>query len=196
MHGKGGEAVSGDRREQRETRRLPAIDWTLLYGNRLSGYGLCGSASPSVVPLGIAEDDRYYLDDYRLGGSVFVRQFPRRIEIVSPGGFPAGIDEQNLLWEQNPRNRRIAEVLGRCGLVERAGQGFDLIFRACIRQSKPLPDFSRTSSHSVWVTLHGEIQDAEPKGATLAELQQVLPALSRNQVQRLFVSCEMPDVFA
>ena len=149
-----------------------------------------------MVPLGIAEDDRYYLDDYRLGGSVFVRQFPRRIEIVSPGGFPAGIDEQNLLWEQNPRNRRIAEVLGRCGLVERAGQGFDLIFRACIRQSKPLPDFSRTSSHSVWVTLHGEIQDAEPKGATLAELQQVLPALSRNQVQRLFVSCEMPDVFA
>ena len=99
--------------------------------------------------------------DYRHGGSVFVRQYPRRIEIVSPGGFPPGINEQNLLWEQNPRNRRIAEVLGKCGLVERAGQGFDLIYRACIQQSKPLPDFSRTSEHSVWVTLHGEIQDPE-----------------------------------
>lgn len=99
--------------------------------------------------------------DYRLGGSVFVRQYPRRIEIVSPGGLPAGINQENILWEQNPRNRRIAEVLARCGLVERAGQGFDLIYRECIRQSKPLPDFSRTSENSVWVTLHGEIQDPE-----------------------------------
>lgn len=99
--------------------------------------------------------------DYRHGGSVFVRQYPRRIEIVSPGGFPPGITEQNILWEQNPRNRRIAEVLGKCGLVERAGQGFDLIYRTCIQQSKPLPDFTRTSEHSVWVTLHGQIQDPE-----------------------------------
>ena len=92
---------------------------------------------------------------------MFVRQYPRRIEIVSPGGFPPGINESNLLWEQNPRNRRIAEVLGKCGLVERAGQGFDLIYRECIRYSKPLPDFSRTGEHSVWLTLNGEIQDPE-----------------------------------
>ncbi|PIS35959.1 MAG: transcriptional regulator [Nitrospirae bacterium CG08_land_8_20_14_0_20_52_24] len=99
--------------------------------------------------------------DYRSSGSVFVRQFPRRIEIVSPGGFPAGITRENVLWQQNPRNRRIAEVLGKCGLVERAGQGFDLIYRECIRQSKPLPDFTHTDDHSVWLTLHGEIQDPE-----------------------------------
>ena len=99
--------------------------------------------------------------DYRHSGSIFVRQYPRRIEIVSPGGFAAGINEQNLLWEQNPRNRRVAEILGKCGLVERAGQGFDLIYRLCIRQGKRLPDFLRTSEHSVWVTLHGEIQDTE-----------------------------------
>ena len=29
--------------------------------------------------------------DYRHSGSVFVRQYPRRIEIVSPGGFPPGL---------------------------------------------------------------------------------------------------------
>jgi ATP-dependent DNA helicase RecG len=99
--------------------------------------------------------------DYRSGASVFVRQYPRRIEIVSPGGFPPGITPENVLWQQNPRNRRIAEVLGRCGLVERAGQGFDMIYRECIRQSKPMPDFTRTDDHFVWVTLHGEIQDPE-----------------------------------
>ena len=92
---------------------------------------------------------------------MFVREFPRRIEIVSPGGFPPGIGPENILWQQNPRNRRIAEVLAKCGLVERAGQGFDLIYRECIRQSKPLPDFSRTDTRSVWLTLQGEIQDPE-----------------------------------
>jgi ATP-dependent DNA helicase RecG len=99
--------------------------------------------------------------DYHHGGSVFVRQYPRRIEIVSPGGFPPGITPENILRQQNPRNRRIAEVLAKCGLVERAGQGFDLIFRESIRQSKPLPDFSHTDAHFVWLTLHGEIQDPE-----------------------------------
>jgi len=99
--------------------------------------------------------------DYRSGGSVSVRQFPRRIEIVSPGGFPPGITVENILWEQRPRNRRVAETLARCGLVERAGQGFDLIYRECIRQSKPLPDFSHTDANQVWITLRGEIQDPE-----------------------------------
>lgn len=99
--------------------------------------------------------------DYRHAGSVFVRQYPRRIEIVSPGSLPPGITPENILWEQSPRNRRIAEVLGKCGLVERAGQGFDFIFKECIRNGKALPDFSHTGTHSVWVTLHGEIQDPE-----------------------------------
>ncbi len=99
--------------------------------------------------------------NYRDAGSVFLRQYPRRIEIVSPGGLPAGVTPDNILLQQKPRNRRIAEVLGKCGLVERAGQGFDLIYRECIRQSKPLPDFTHTSENSVWVTLHGEIQDPE-----------------------------------
>ncbi|MDE2743308.1 MAG: putative DNA binding domain-containing protein [Gemmatimonadota bacterium] len=99
--------------------------------------------------------------DYRHVGSIFVRQYPRRIELVSPGGFPVGITPENILRQQNPRNRRIAEVLSKCGLVERAGQGFDRIFRECIQQSKPLPDFSHTDAYSVWLTLHGDIQDLE-----------------------------------
>src|ERR1035438_9288490 len=59
--------------------------------------------------------------DYRLPGSIFVRQFPRRLEIVSPGGFPPGITAANLLWRQSPRNRRIADACAKCGLVERSG---------------------------------------------------------------------------
>ena len=60
--------------------------------------------------------------DYRHPGSVFVRQYSRRLEVVSPGGFPAGITPENMIDKQFPRNRRIAESLLRCGLVERSGQ--------------------------------------------------------------------------
>ncbi|MGD9765195.1 MAG: ATP-binding protein [Candidatus Binatia bacterium] len=97
--------------------------------------------------------------DYRLSSSVFVRQFRRRIEIVSPGGFPPGVSPENILERQNPRNRRIAENLGRCGLVERSGQGADRMFEESIRQSKPLPDFGGTDPYQVSLTLHGEVQD-------------------------------------
>ena len=97
--------------------------------------------------------------DYRLGGSVFVRQYPRRIEFVSPGGFPAGITEANVLDRQSPRNRRIAEALSRCGLVERAGQGMNLIWESCLRESKPRPDFQGTDAFQVSLTLHGDVQN-------------------------------------
>jgi ATP-dependent DNA helicase RecG len=99
--------------------------------------------------------------DYRMGGSVFIRQYPRRLEIVSPGGLPPGITTENILWEQAPRNRRIAETLGRCGLVERSGQGMNRIYEACIKEGKPMPDFSHTDAYHVWLTLRGEVQNPE-----------------------------------
>lgn len=99
--------------------------------------------------------------DYRLAGSVFVRQFPRRIEIVSPGGLPQGITLENILDRQLPRNRRIADTLARCGFVERAGQGANRIFEACILESKPLPDFTHTDDWQVSLTLHGQVQDPQ-----------------------------------
>jgi ATP-dependent DNA helicase RecG len=99
--------------------------------------------------------------DYRLGGSVFVRQYPRKLEIVSPGGFPPGITPENILYRQAPRNRRIAEVFAKCGLVERSGQGVDRMFEACIKEGKPHPDFSRSDDYQVAVNLQGEIQDPQ-----------------------------------
>lgn len=97
--------------------------------------------------------------NYQLGGSIFVRQFPRRLEIDSPGGFPLGITVDNILDRQNPRNRRIAEILTKCGLVERSGQGMNLIYEELIKQSKPTPDFSRTDQYQVGITLHGTVED-------------------------------------
>lgn len=95
--------------------------------------------------------------DYRLGGSVFVRQYARRLEITSPGGLPAGVTPENILDQQNPRNRRLAETLARCGLVDRSGQGMNLMFEGAIRQGKSLPSFAGTSQHAVCLTLNGTI---------------------------------------
>ncbi len=95
--------------------------------------------------------------DYRHGGSVFVRQFAQRLEVVSPGGLPTGITPANILDQQNPRNRRLAEALAKCGLIERSGQGMNLMFESAIRQGKALPSFAGTSNHEVRLTLHGAI---------------------------------------
>lgn len=158
----------GPAQERREFRQgfLPVLDtlWELINRrNDLQHFqdGLYVWDVPTFNEAAVREGILNAVShrDYRHGGSVFVRQYPRRIETVSPGGFPPGITATNVLWQQLPRNRRIAEVLGKCGLVERAGQGFDRMYRECIRQGKSLPDFSRTDAHFVWLTLHGEIQD-------------------------------------
>jgi len=99
--------------------------------------------------------------DYRSGASVFVRQYPERIEIASPGGLPQGITLENILWEQFPRNRRLAEAFAKCGLVERAGQGMNRIYESCIKESKGEPDFTHTDQDHFWITLYGAIQHPE-----------------------------------
>lgn len=99
--------------------------------------------------------------EYRAGASVFVRQYPERIEIVSPGGPPPGITLENILWEQFPRNRRLAESFARCGLVERSGQGMNRIYESCIRESKGEPDFTHTDADHFWITLYGTIRQPE-----------------------------------
>jgi ATP-dependent DNA helicase RecG len=99
--------------------------------------------------------------DYRLAGSTVIRQYARRIEIVSPGGLPTGVTFENILWTQAPRNRRLADALLRCGLVERSGQGMNLMFETSIRESKAEPDFSRSDQYTFWLTLHGEIRHPE-----------------------------------
>lgn len=97
--------------------------------------------------------------DYRLGGSVFVKQYPRWIQVDSPGGFPAGVSPQNILERQSPRNRRLADALARCGFVERSGQGADRMFSAAVSEGKLPPDFSRSDDYLVSVILHGQVQD-------------------------------------
>ena len=95
--------------------------------------------------------------NYQLGSNVFLRQFSERIEIDSPGGFAPEITPENILVRQSPRNRRIAEVFNKCGLVERAGQGVDLMYQLAIRDSKDTPDYANSDDFTVSVVLNGQV---------------------------------------
>jgi ATP-dependent DNA helicase RecG len=97
--------------------------------------------------------------NYQLNGSVFVRQYHERLVLESPGGFPTGVTLDNILDRQSPRNRRIAEILALCGLVERSGQGMNLIYELSIKEAKSLPDFRGTDASFVCLTLNGLVLD-------------------------------------
>lgn len=99
--------------------------------------------------------------NYQFGGSIFVRQFRDRLVVESPGGLPVGITLDNILERQFPRNRRIAEILSLCGMVERSGQGMNLMFELSVQEAKALPDFTGTDDYFVSVTLNGLIIDKE-----------------------------------
>jgi len=97
--------------------------------------------------------------DYRMGESVFIRQYPKLLEIESPGRFPPGITADNILDRQNPRNRRIAETFQKIGHVERSGQGADKMFRIMIEEGKSRPDYSKSDEYRVVLRLDSEIKD-------------------------------------
>ena len=113
--------------------------------------------------------------DYRLPRSTFVRQSPRTLTVESPGGFAPGITPENIIHEQSLRNRRLAEVAGKCGLVERSGQGVNLMFEKAVQEAKSLPDYGRSTDISVRLTLDCTVQDPnfllflEQAGSTLLE---------------------------
>lgn len=101
--------------------------------------------------------------DYSISGrSIFIYASPQSFAVVSPGGFPQYITPKNILkaaphW----RNRLIAEAFERTKLVEKSGQGIDVIFEAAIRQGKGFPDFEGTDAHTVRINIPAKVKDAE-----------------------------------
>ena len=106
--------------------------------------------------------------DYLLGNSIFIRHTPTTLTIESPGGLLPQVTVETLLDRQAPRNRRLAEVFQRCGMVERSGQGMNLIFEDAITSAKQLPT-PTASPYQFTLTLHGVVQDP----AFLAYLERV-----------------------
>ena len=99
--------------------------------------------------------------DYELPVSAFILQDPSRIVFKNPGGLLSGVTPENIYKKSAWRNRRLAEAFEKVGLVERSGQGADLIFENTIKEGKGVPDYSSTSQLEVILQLSAVIRDAE-----------------------------------
>lgn len=91
--------------------------------------------------------------------SVFIKADPENLVAISPGGFLPGITPENVINKQAWRNRRIAEVFQKLGLVERSGQGMNQIFETTIREGKGLPDLSKTDTFQVVLSIPAQVKD-------------------------------------
>jgi len=101
--------------------------------------------------------------DYLKQGSIFIKQSPQQLEITSPGGFPYGVNSENIIdVPSTPRNRFLSEILQKVFRgVERSGQGADKIFRLTIEEGKGSPDYSGTTDTSVNLKVPASLQDEE-----------------------------------
>lgn len=98
--------------------------------------------------------------DYSKASEILVKQFPTELIITSPGGFPLGVNLDNLITvNSTPRNRLLSDVLAKTGIVERSGQGIDKIFYQTISEAKPTPDYGYTDNYQVELRLSGVVED-------------------------------------
>jgi ATP-dependent DNA helicase RecG len=98
--------------------------------------------------------------DYTITSGVVIRQYPKKMIINNPGGFPKGVTKDNLLTiSSTPRCRLMAEVLEKTGLVERSGQGVDKIFSYTLSEGKAPPSYDDSDMHQVSLKLSGTMED-------------------------------------
>ena len=95
---------------------------------------------------------------FQMGGDIFIRQYPDEITISNAGGFPYGVNTGNILTiNSSPRSRLLTEVIEKTGLIERSGQGVDIMFRNCLMEGKALPDYSASDDYQVQLSLSATI---------------------------------------
>lgn len=80
--------------------------------------------------------------DYTKASEIVIKQSPVEFSVVSHGGFPLGVNKENILTiNSTPRNRLLADILTKTGLVERSGQGVDKIFYQSLSEGKDFPSY-------------------------------------------------------
>lgn len=98
--------------------------------------------------------------DYRRNSEIVIKLYPTKLVITNAGGFPKGVSLENLLTvPSTPRNRLLADVLSKTGIVERSGQGMDKIFLYTLAEGKPTPDYTKTDDFDVTAIISALVKD-------------------------------------
>ena len=131
--------------------------------------------------------------DYRFGSEIVIKQYPLKFTIINGGGFPHGVSVENLLTSPStPRNRLLADVLSKTGIVERSGQGVDKIFLYTLSEGKPEPDYSQTDDFNVTATLSAAVKDTG-FALYIQDIQDGLPDDKKLNVFDVLALCEIRD---
>ena len=131
--------------------------------------------------------------DYRKNSEIVVKQYPSRLEIMNAGGFPNGVTVETLLTvPSTPRNRLLAEVLSKTGVVERSGQGIDKIYLLTLSEGKPKPDYTRSDDFTVVAILLATVKD-KAFAMYVQGIQDSLPEDKKLNVFDIMILCEIRD---
>ena len=131
--------------------------------------------------------------DYRRASEIVIKMYPHRIDIINAGGFPQGVTLDNLLTvSSTPRNRLLADVLSKTGIVERSGQGVDKIFFHTLAEGKPEPDYSRTDDFSVTAILYSYVKEMG-FALFIQTVQKELPETEKLSVFDILTLCKIRD---
>lgn len=115
--------------------------------------------------------------DYRSTANVQVYIFQDRVEIVTPGGLPAGMREEDLGSRSVPRNPLLFSMLYRMRLVEQIGSGIRRIHDSCREHGVAEPAIN-VSPDWVTVTFPRPVEAATPH-VTPHETPHVAPHVGR-----------------
>lgn len=131
--------------------------------------------------------------DYRRTSETVIKQYPQKLIVMNAGGFPLGVSVDNLLRVQStPRNRLLADVLEKTGVVERSGQGIDKIFKNTLSEGKDCPDYSHSDSFRVELQLSAVVKDkafakfleSEQRDLPEEERLSVFEVISLNEIRQ------------
>ena len=131
--------------------------------------------------------------DYRRNSEIVIKQYQNKLIIQNAGGFPQGVNLRNLLTvPSTPRNRLLADVLSKTGVVERSGQGLDKIFLYTLSEGKPAPDYSHSDDFTVTGVLLATVKD-KAFAMYVQGIQQDLPDDQKLNVFDIMALCEVRD---
>ena len=99
--------------------------------------------------------------DYAERGMTRMTLERARLTVESPGGFPPGVSQENILTTSRPRSRTLADAFKRAGMVERTGRGVGRMYDALLRTGRSEPSFALSSDRVVSVTFETADVDVE-----------------------------------
>ena len=131
--------------------------------------------------------------NYRVNSEIVVKQYPTKLVVINAGGFPKGVTIDNLLTTPSmPRNRLLADILAKTGIVERSGQGMDKIFLKTLSEGKPDPDYTESDDFNVTAILSATVKD-KAFAIYVQSIQQSLPKDKKLTVFDVMALCEVRD---